>query len=124
MDPLDGFRNNTYSQFGENGVIEEALRRISTKVDLDEWCCEFGAWDGVVFSNTANLVKNKGYKAVLIEGESRRVRDLQRNYPESRVVKICSFVTPSGETTLDQILSQTEIPKDFDFLSIDIDGLD
>lgn len=45
MDPLDGFRNNTYSQFGEDGVIEEALRRILTKVDLDAWCCEFGAWD-------------------------------------------------------------------------------
>lgn len=121
---LAGFRKNINSQFGEDGIIEEILGRIGRGHALDRWCVEFGAWDGLHLSNTCNLIRNQGYKAVLIEGNAERHRDLCRNFPSEDVVKVCRFVTFDGDSTLDGILGETPIPKDFDFLSIDIDGCD
>ncbi|MDA9009202.1 FkbM family methyltransferase [Alphaproteobacteria bacterium] len=94
------------------------------KDQLDGWCVEFGAWDGIHLSNTCNLIKNRGYSAVLIEGDSNKHLTLCDNFPEDNIVKICAFVTFEGSSTLDAILSRTEIPRNFDFLSIDIDGCD
>ncbi len=124
MESLEKFQENIFSQTGEDGIIREILKRISSKSSLDYWCCEFGAWDGLRFSNTARLIKDDNYRAVLIEGEPARIKDLERNFPQKEVIKISSFVTVTGETSLSNILEKTEIPKDFDFLSIDIDGMD
>jgi hypothetical protein len=93
-------------------------------VVLNQWCCEFGAWDGLHLSNTARFILEEGFSAVLIEGDPKRVRDLEVNFPESSVIKISSFVTPEGNESLERTLSGTEIPADFDLLSIDIDGMD
>jgi len=124
MENLQKFKKNSYSQFGEDGIIQEILKRISTNVDLNLWCCEFGAWDGLHLSNTARLIKEDNYRAVLIEGDPKRIKDLTCNFPENQIIKVTSFVTTTGNTSLDNILSNTEIPLDFDFLSIDIDGMD
>jgi hypothetical protein len=122
--PLSEFQGNVYSQHGEDGVIEEILNRISRTTPLDGWCVEFGAWDGIHLSNSYNLVRNRNYKAVLIEGDRVRYMDLCKNLPSPDIIKVCQFVTFSGESTLDCILNKTPIPTDFDFLSIDIDGCD
>jgi len=121
---LTQFQKNINSQFGEDGIIEEILNRISQASMLDSWCVEFGAWDGLHLSNTCNLIKNKSYKAVLIEGDVKKHRDLCKNFPSQDVIKICRFVTFDGDSTLDRILQNTPIPCNFDFLSIDIDGCD
>lgn len=39
-------------------------------------------------------------------------------------MKVCCFVRLSGESTLDRVLQRTELPLEFDVLSIDIDGCD
>ena len=52
--------------------------RIS-QVKLDKWCVEFGAWDGVYCSNTCHLIRDKGYKAVLIEGDKSKFSELKKN---------------------------------------------
>jgi hypothetical protein len=124
MENLQEFKKNSYSQFVEDGIIQEILKRISSNVSLNQWCCEFGAWDGLHLSNTARLIKEDNYRAVLIEGDQRRMEDLEFNFPSSQVIKIATFITTSGITSLDNILASTDIPKDFDFLSIDIDGMD
>ena len=124
MKSLNEFKSNTYSQMGEDGLISEILNRISTSYNIDHWCCEFGAWDGLHLSNTARLIREDKYSAILIEGDIKRQKELQFNFPQDNVVKICSFVTPEGSTSLDRILEDTDIPIDFDFLSIDIDGMD
>lgn len=124
VDDLEQFKDNRFSQSGEDGLVEEILRRISVENSLNRWCCEFGAWDGLHYSNTAKLIRGDGYKAVLIEGDPLRVKDLKVNFPGDSVTAVCSFVTPAGKTSLDNILSDTDIPIDFDFLSIDIDGND
>jgi len=114
------YKKNIFSQNGEDGVIDEILKRLDLK---DRWCCEFGAWDGKHLSNTFNLV-SKGYNSVYIEGDSNKFKDLLNtcnNYPNIKPVN--KFVGINNNT-LDDILSETSIPKDFSLLSIDVDSID
>lgn len=115
------YAKNNFSQFGEDGIVEKILELIPGK---DNWCVEFGAWDGVYLSNAFNLIKNKGYKSVLIEADKKKFEALQNNLSRFPAILVNEFVKFSGENTLDKILSKTPIPQNFDFLSIDIDGND
>jgi len=54
--PFDEFRKNVYSQCGEDGVLLEIFNRIKI---FNKFYIEFGAWDGLILSNTANLRLNK-----------------------------------------------------------------
>jgi hypothetical protein len=117
------FRRNIYSQNGEDGILAEILERL--KIDLG-WFCEFGAWDGKYLSNSYRLLQN-GWKGVMIEGDEQRYKDLEATAKgfDGRLHTICKFVAHSpGPDSLDSLLRGTPIPKDFDVLSIDVDGLD
>ena len=113
--------NNVYSQTGEDGVLAKILSTLETQ---DQWCVEFGAWDGKHLSNTARLI-DSGYSAVLIEGDKVRFRALSDRFGEgSKVIVRNCFVGFAASDGLDSILEDTPIPRDFDLLSIDIDGND
>ena len=117
------FKKNFYSQNGEDGIINEILNILDIK---NGWVCEFGAWDGVHFSNTFNLVR-KGFNAVYIEGDKKKYKDLLltcEKYPN--ITPINAFIDhiKHSDNTLDQLLSITEIPRDFLLISIDIDSFD
>jgi hypothetical protein len=118
------FSYNKYSQNGEDGIIEELLKRLNIN---NGWVCEFGAWDGIHLSNTFNLIEKGNFKGVFIEGDKPRFQDLlktQEKYPN--IVAVEAFVDhdPSSDNTLDKLLAKTEIPVDFDILSVDIDSYD
>jgi hypothetical protein len=84
---------------------------------------EFGAWDGRYLSNTWDLWRNQGWRAVLIEGDAERFRSLERTaLRHSSVTAVHAFVTPRGENSLDQLLGKLGIGEDIDLLSVDIDG--
>lgn len=119
---LQDYKRNVYSQSGEDGIIEKILEIIPNK---DKWCVEFGAWDGFYSSNTAYLIQDKDYHAVLIEANSGKFNQLQKNFASNKnVTTLNRFVGWEKESSLDTILATTAIPRDFDFLSIDIDGND
>lgn len=119
---LKNFEKNIKTQSGEDGVIEEIFNRIGLK---NKYCVEFGAWDGIHLSNSWNLWHNKDWSALLIEGETDRTQILIENTKSFPKVKsLNKFVAISGENSLDKILKEANIPVDFDFLSIDIDGDD
>lgn len=112
-------KNHT-SQGGEDGIVEAifAHLRIASGVAV-----EFGAWDGVRYSNTNALVE-RGWRVVLIEGDAERFKPLQstmRGRPN--VIAVNAWVAPTGENSLDAILARAGI-SEFDFLSVDIDGDD
>jgi hypothetical protein len=120
---LGRYRRDVFSQNGEDGVIEEILKRLGI---VTGWCCEFGAWDGKHLSNTYNLIRG-GWKSVLIEGDPSRFVDLQKNFAaqqDDSAWLLNEFVAASGDKSLDRLLGRTPIPADFDLLSIDIDGDD
>lgn len=117
-------RANVFSQNGEDGVLERALAVLPVG-SLNRWCVEFGAWDGLYLSNTRNLILRHGYSAVLIEGDAGKFRELQQNYAASRGVRAIHGLVGFGASDgLDVMLDHTEVPADFDVLSVDIDGND
>jgi hypothetical protein len=116
------YSHNVYSQNGEDGIIDELLK----KLEIDNgWVCEFGAWDGILFSNTFNLVE-KNFKAVFIEADNNNYKDLLKTvekYPN--IIPINAFVDYSDtDNSLDNLLGKTKIPINFDVLSIDVDSYD
>jgi len=106
---------------GEDGIIKKILEVLPNK---NYQCVEFGAWDGLKGSNTKRLIDEDGFYGVLIEGNQYRYRHLTENYGNKRVLAINKYVGFGTDDNLDAILSNTPISRDFDFLSIDIDGND
>jgi len=119
---FEKYSKNVYSQNGEDGIIEELLKRLEIS---NGWVCEFGAWDGIHLSNTFNLVE-KGFNAVFIEGDSDKYKDLLNTVEKHKnIIPLNAFVDHNDtEKSLDNLLKQTNIPIDFDVLSIDIDSYD
>ena len=122
MDNLIKYKKNIYSQHGEDGIIEEILRRLDNHTDKQY--CEFGALDGLHLSNTCNLLKKNQCKALLIEPNKDKFQELCKNFPQEKITKINSFVEIDGNKSLDNFLEKNNFNKNFDFLSIDIDSYD
>lgn len=124
--PFTKYFSDSYSQNGEDGVLHEIFLRLGYLLHRDaNWCVEFGAWDGKHLSNTFSLVKEYGWKAVYIEADSRKFKDLEITAKEfSNIIPIKSRVSFLGENSLDNILKKTAIPRNFSLLSIDIDSYD
>ena len=118
------YAKNVYSQHGEDGIVEELLKRLNIE---NGWVCEFGAWDGIHLSNTFNLIENKNFNAVFIEGDKNKYKDLLKTVKKfPKIVPIQAIVdyNNNSSNSLDNLLKQTDIPNDFELLSIDIDSYD
>jgi hypothetical protein len=117
------FRKNVFSQNGEDGILEALLGAIGP---LERVCCEFGAHDGVTFSNTRRLVM-EGWKAIMIEADPTLFRQLQASYAAYPGVVCLNERVDVAEHRLDRILDRaglSELTSHLGFLSVDIDGLD
>jgi hypothetical protein len=118
---LRSYSRKVTSQFGEDGIIE----KIFTIIDGNKWCVEFGASDGKSRSNTWNLINNQNWSAVLIESSKKSYKKLVERYKANKnVICLNTHISFSGQNRIDKVLSKTPIPKDFDLMSIDIDGND
>tara|TARA_R110002020_G_scaffold318294_2_gene533880 strand:- start:95 stop:1000 length:906 start_codon:yes stop_codon:yes gene_type:complete len=114
-----------FSQHGEDGIIVDALEKIGAlSAEKQRWCVEFGGGNGIYCSNTLNLVKNYGYRSVMIEPDDALFAELEANLAGLDTLNIHRAVGFDAECGLDAILAETDIPNEFDFLSIDIDGND
>lgn len=85
-------------------------------------CCEFGAWDGIHYSNCRKLILD-GWKAIMIEGDPIRFRSLTETYKDNKNVICVETFVDTDKNDLSKILNNHKV-KQLDFLSIDIDGLD
>jgi hypothetical protein len=107
LSPLKEYKNKIYSQNGEDGIIQHLFEKIGT---TNKVCVEFGAGNGVRLSNTKHL-REKGWSAYLF--------DCKYNKPEMNLHK--EFITADN---INDIFAKHNVPKEFDFLSLDIDGND
>lgn len=116
-------RKNIYSQNGEDGIIEYIIGSIGITKGT---CCEFGAVDGKHLSNTFNLIKNHNWNGIFIEGDKKIFNNLlktEQEYPDN-IIAFNYYVEAEGVNSLDNILKQSNLPVNFDLLSIDIDSYD
>lgn len=120
---LERHRHRVTSQLGQDGIFAKILEIIGAE---SRWCCEFGAFDGRYLSNTWDLIANRGWSGVLLEGDKARCADITtKTFPGNPNVHVMNeFVHWEGQTRLDALLARTPMPKEFDLLSIDIDGND
>ncbi|MFA6006373.1 MAG: hypothetical protein WC764_01450 [Candidatus Paceibacterota bacterium] len=119
---LEQYKKKVTSQWGEDGIIQEIFRRIGIGNKL---CVEIGAWDGKHLSNTWNLWHNEGWSAVLVEGDSKKVKGLEKIVQQfTKVIPYCAFVRKFGKDSIDSILEIKIRDKKIDLMSIDIDGDD
>lgn len=95
-----------YSQAGQDGVVASIFNAIGT---TNKYFVEFGAGDGLHLSNTANLRLHEGWKGLLMDME-----------PKADIVM---WETITAEN-IQGILLKHKVPKVFDYLSIDMDGMD
>jgi hypothetical protein len=118
---LSDFRANTYSQFGEDGIIAAIFERMPPRTRI---CVEFGAWDGFHLANTARLFAKESWRAYLIEGDPERFVHLTENVAEFDCVCVNAWVMPEGPQSLEAILESHGLLEQPDLVSIDIDGDD
>lgn len=115
-------KKNIHSQNGEDGIIEYIFDKL--QVNNGNFI-EFGAWDGIHLSNSYNLF-NKGWSGIYIEAEPERFNDLVNNFllHRDRVDCVNAYVGFSDNDNLDTLVENYSNKREFDFVSIDVDGLD
>ena len=117
---LTRFEHQVYSQNGEDGIIEEIFRRIGT---TNKFFVEFGVGNGTE-NNTANLLL-KGWKGHWIEGGHRLVRQINHSHADlidRRILSVTeAFITAEN---IEELFRQADVPRNFDLMSVDIDGND
>lgn len=116
---------NCYSQNGEEGILDEMVNRLKIR---DGFFIEFGAADGILYSNTRFLAE-RGWRGVFIEANSTLIPNLFKNC-EALPNLLClhEFVASNNSDkrgiTLDALADCYFPDQEIDVLSIDIDGED
>jgi len=106
-----------FSNFDEQKIIYKYLEGLNTK----SFCVDLGASDGITTSNTLSLFRD-GWQGLALECDSYKFAKLAHLYKEfSGVLLIKSKATPGNILPL---LDGLQVPKDFGFLNLDIDGYD
>lgn len=104
---------------------EKILEAVLAIPSPAKFSVEFGAWDGIHLLNSRTLILDHGHRAVLIEPDDKKFKQLKKNYSKtSRVECLKAVVGWSSENGLDSLLKNTSCPLSPDFLSIDVDGND
>lgn len=112
---------NTYSQGGEDGVLQAIFSVIRTE---NQWCLECGAADGLFFSNTRRLIEQQEWRAVLIEADEREFGRLVANCEGYGERVTCVRARIDDRCRLEGILHRVGAPIDIDLVVIDVDGQD
>lgn len=120
VSPLDltPFELKAFSQNGEDGVIQEVLRRIGAGSGT---FAEFGIGSGVE-GNCVFLAQVLGWRGVFLEGDAAAYERLALRYEHvPGVTAAQAYVEPA---TIDEVLPNAGVVAEPDVLSIDVDGND
>lgn len=102
---INAWEFRTFSQSGEDGIIQIIFHLISVK---NRFFVEVGAGDGIE-CNTRFLKEKRGWQGIMID----------KNNNSTHIKN--EFVTKEN---INQLFQKYQVPREFDLLSIDIDGND
>jgi len=117
---LEAHEASVYSQSGEDGTLARLfdLIRLSNRFFV-----EFGAKDGKYLSNTANFRLHQGWTGLLMDGDPESSDDSAHHLLADKTAPRVREEIVTREN-INQLLARYRVPKNFDLLSIDIDGND
>jgi hypothetical protein len=116
-----GFR--CFSQFEEDGIILYIMAALGI---LEGVFLDIGSGDGVN-SNCSNLALNFGWRGTFIDGSESSIakgRAFYEGHPDTwayPLAFVCAMITREN---VNQLLTEASVPREIDFMSIDIDGND
>jgi hypothetical protein len=114
------YQKDNTSQSGEDGVIEEIFNRLNIKKGV---AVDIGAADGKWYSNTYSLVLNNWEVFEIESSENEGLKLLSKEYPNFRHL-FCHVTDDDTNNNVNKVLKEMNVPKEFDFLSIDIDSIE
>lgn len=103
---LNQFDAKAFSQYGEDGILLAIFKKIGT---TNRFGVEFGCENGME-RNTRYLCEKLGWSCLLMDPADTNPVSIKRE-----------FVTAENINTL---FAKYEVPREFDLLSVDIDGND
>jgi hypothetical protein len=121
--PLSEYGFSCYSQADEDGIL---LYLFSMVGATNRQCVEICAGDGIE-CNTANLILNRGWHGLLIDGDADNVARGTRFYARSRHTRIYppkivqAWITSDG---VNDVIAENGFSGEIDLLSLDLDGVD
>lgn len=107
----------TYSSLDEEEVVRRLVGRLGR---VEKYAVDIGASDGVRGSNTYSLFR-RGWRGVAVECDGEKFRGLQSAHAGLGTRLVHAKATPPDIVDL---LRAHGVPKEFTFLSIDIDSYD
>lgn len=117
---LNRFEYQSFSQCGEDGIIDEIFRRIGT---TNKYFIEFGVENGTECNST--LLLYKGWKGLWIEGNAQSVEHIKAHMSgiisNGTLTVLNNFITAEN---IESLFTQGGSPAEPDLLSIDIDRND
>ncbi len=124
--PFPSFRDvafRSYSQNQEDGILLYLFALIGTTSRVAVEIC---AGDGIE-CNTANLIINHGWSALLVDGDANRVAKGREYYARRRETRVWPPVFVHSWVTADNVnglLAEHGFNGEIDLLSLDLDGVD
>ena len=113
-------RKGKFSRFNEDQILAKYIAEL-LPTDHGHTAVDIGAGDGVRWSNTCALFF-RGWKGVGVEAAGKKFRKLKRAYRHYTGVFACNEPATPGHVA--SLLRSYGIEKDFEVLSLDIDGND
>jgi ABC-type polysaccharide/polyol phosphate transport system ATPase subunit len=113
------YEQHIRSQFGEDGILEEILKRIGTTnrhfVELSARIIKDGG-------NCTHLAMDNRWTGLFVETEPDQLGVLESQFKDRSDIR-CSHAEVTPEN-VEALLSNSGVPSEFDVLSIDLDGND
>jgi hypothetical protein len=116
--PAAASGRSRFSNFGEEEVLRDLLGRVEVK---HRFCVDIGAGDGETSSNTCALLQG-GWEGISVEWDGDRFARMAYRYAGLGGARLLrARVTPGNVLDL---LRGAGTPREFGFLSLDIDSYD
>ena len=116
---LDRYEYSWLSQNGEDGVIRYLFDKIGFE---SRWFLEFGF--GAVQCNSLRLMAHEGFSGLLMDGSDENVNFFNHTAKKmgfDKVKAVQAFITRGN---LQELVTGNGVPREIDFLSLDVDGND